>query len=142
MTYPGAKLVPVVAMASDKDHAGFAKEFFLGGQQLEVVCLMEVDIAGDKYRTASASMLKVSWLNASKEQGVVIAHVFQGLSNGWSLESARESNGTILVAESSLTSSLRIAGQILDARRGDGQGIIVMTRSLHIVSSVLSSTNG
>ncbi|GAB2221941.1 hypothetical protein Droror1_Dr00013137 [Drosera rotundifolia] len=142
MTYPKAKLVLVVAMASDKDHAGFAKEFFSGGQQLEAVCLTEVDVAGDKYRTASASMLKVSWLNASKEQGAVIAHVFQGLTNGWSLESARESNGTILVAESSLTSSLRIAGQILDARRGDGQGIIVITGSLHIVSSVLSSADG
>ncbi|KAL9255143.1 Dihydrofolate synthetase-like protein [Drosera capensis] len=121
MTYPEAKLVLVVAMASDKDHAGFAKECLSEGQQLEAVCLTEVDVAGDKYRTTSASILKDSWLKASKEQGAKIAHVFQGLTNGWSLESAREANATILVAESSLMSSLRMTGQILDARRGDGQ---------------------
>ncbi|GAB2293975.1 hypothetical protein Dimus_028189 [Dionaea muscipula] len=112
-----ARLVLVVAMASDKDHVGFAREFLSAGHQLEAVCLTEVDVAGDKHRTTPASVLKDCWFRASKEQD---ARFFKDLS----VRSAgtKGNDGTILVAESSLTTCLRIGGEILEARRGDRTG--------------------
>ncbi|XP_065626274.1 dihydrofolate synthetase [Quercus suber] len=47
MTFGVAPLALVVAMASDKDHIGFAREFLSGGE-LEAVLLTEGDIAGGK----------------------------------------------------------------------------------------------
>nr|XP_017218991.1 PREDICTED: dihydrofolate synthetase isoform X2 [Daucus carota subsp. sativus] len=46
MTFPKARLVLVVAMASDKDHISFAKEL-LQVRQLEAVVLADVSVAGD-----------------------------------------------------------------------------------------------
>ncbi|GMH19622.1 hypothetical protein Nepgr_021463 [Nepenthes gracilis] len=125
MAFPEARLALVVAMAIDKDHLGFAKEFLSAGQRPEAVCLTEVDVAGDRVRTTSASMLRNCWIKASKEAGVDIIHdgmaEYQFLIEDLSVRSA----STILVAERSLTASLRIADQILEARRGEQSGIII-----------------
>ncbi|KAB1204980.1 Folylpolyglutamate synthase [Morella rubra] len=145
MTFPEAPLALVVAMASDKDHGGFAREFLSGGR-LEAVCLTEADIAGGKSRTIPASVLKDCWIQASKELGIAIADTRvakfregfedQVVCSGNNLE-----HGTIL-AESSLIASFKVANQILRERRGNRSGIIVVTGSLHVVSMVLAALNG
>lgn len=67
---------------------------------------------------------------------------YQELTKVPTLNSNSKSDMTILAAESSLTSCLRMGNQILKARLGDESGIIVVTGSLHIVSSVLSFVRG
>ncbi|KAI3826177.1 hypothetical protein L1987_00222 [Smallanthus sonchifolius] len=64
ITYPDGKLVFVVAMASDKDHQAFAREL-LAVKQVDGVFLTEVSIAGDQFRTASLSLLRDRWIQAS-----------------------------------------------------------------------------
>ncbi|PSS32343.1 Dihydrofolate synthetase [Actinidia chinensis var. chinensis] len=141
MTFPKAKLVLVVAMASDKDHLGFAREL-LSVRKLEAVFLTEVDIAGDKSRMTSASILKDCWVQASKVVGVNILEYgiveCQNLLEDQSVHSAVEPESKIiLITESSLMNSMQIGNQILRARTRNQSGIIVVTGSLHIVSSVL-----
>jgi len=143
MTFGEAPLALVVAMASDKDHVGFAREFLSGGE-LEAVLLTEADIAGGKSRTTSASLLRDCWIQASKELGIDIVHdgttksreVFNNLLV---CSASKLENGTILSAESSLMASLKATNQILRERAGDQSGIIVVTGSLHIVSMVLAA---
>lgn len=48
-------------------------------------------------------------------------------------------NKTILAAEASVLSSMMIANQILSHNMEKGSGIIIVTGSLHIVSSVLAT---
>ncbi|KAG5533859.1 hypothetical protein RHGRI_027901 [Rhododendron griersonianum] len=143
MTFPKARLVLVVAMASDKDHSGFAREL-LSTRKLEAVFLTEVDIAGDKSRMTFASVLKDCWIQASKEVGVDIVddgvQDFRSSLDDQSVHSVdKPESKTILATESSLKISMRVGNQILRARMGDQPGIIVVTGSLHIVSSVLRS---
>ncbi|KAL4594904.1 hypothetical protein ACB092_12G053200 [Castanea dentata] len=146
MTFGKAPLALVVAMASDKDHVGFAREFLSGGE-LEVVLLTEADIAGGKSRTTSASLLRDCWIQASKELGIDIVHdgttksreVFNNLLV---CSATKLENGTIFAAESSLMASLKATNQILRERTGNQSGIIVVTGSLHIVSMVLAALSG
>lgn len=148
MTFPKAKLVLVVAMASDKDHLGFAREL-LSVRKLEAIFLTEVDIAGDKARMTPASLLKDSWIQASKEAGINILNygvsVCRKLLEDQPVHFANElESKTILSAEMSLMDAMRFGNKILRARTaGDDQsGIIVVTGSLHIVSSVLGFIQG
>ncbi|KAL4594901.1 hypothetical protein ACB092_12G052900 [Castanea dentata] len=146
MTFGEAPLALVVAMASDKDHVGFAREFLSGGE-LEVVLLTEAAIAGGKSRTTSASLLRDCWIQASKELGIDIVHddttksreVFNNLVV---CSTSKLENGTILATESSLMASLKATNQILRERTGNQSGIIVVTGSLHIVSMVLAALSG
>ncbi|KAK7809470.1 dihydrofolate synthetase [Quercus suber] len=94
MTFGVAPLALVVAMASDKDHIGFAREFLSGGE-LEA---------------------------ASKELGIDIVHdgttKSREVFNNLLVCSARKlENGTILAAESSLVASLKATNQILRESR-------------------------
>nr|POF15664.1 dihydrofolate synthetase [Quercus suber] len=146
MTFGVAPLALVVAMASDKDHVGFAREFLSGGE-LVAVLLTEADIAGGKSRTTSASLLRDCWIQASKELGNDIVHdgmiKSREVFNNLLVCSARKlENGTILAAESSLMASLKATNQILRERAGNQSGIIVVTGSLHIVSMVLAALTG
>ncbi|KAK8473098.1 hypothetical protein PHAVU_001G060700 [Phaseolus vulgaris] len=145
MTFPKAPLIFVVAMASDKDHVGFAREILLGGH-VETVLLTEAAIAGGVTRTTSASLLRDSWIKASDELGIGIFH--DGMAEYNELidqpvgsESNLGDGMTILATESSLKSSLRTANKIL-TRRGEEKGVIVFTGSLHIAASVLASLSG
>ncbi|GAV66233.1 Mur_ligase_M domain-containing protein [Cephalotus follicularis] len=145
MTFPQARLVLVVAMASDKDHLAFAREF-LSGRQLEAVLLTEASIAGGNSRTTSSSLLRDLWIQASQELGISVilegTVEYQHLVENQLLDSGRETeHKTILAAEKSLEVSMKVASQILRLRNGDGSGIIVVTGSLHIVSLVLASLN-
>ena len=111
-------------------------------RKLEAVFLTEVDIAGDKSRMTSASVLKDCWVQASKEVGVNILEYgsveCQNLLEDQSVHSAVEPESkTILTTESSLMNSMQVGNRILRARTRDQSGIILVTGSLHIVSSVL-----
>ncbi|KAL5071159.1 hypothetical protein RYX36_022046 [Vicia faba] len=143
MAFPKARLAFVVAMACDKDHAGFAREI-LSGAYVETVILTEAAVAGAVTRITPASLLRDSWIKASEELGVAIFH--EGMTEYRELLEEQPVNSdsnlsdgkTILATESSLKDCLRVASEILNRRR-DEKSVIVITGSLHIVSSVLAS---
>ncbi|KAJ9539606.1 hypothetical protein OSB04_026112 [Centaurea solstitialis] len=140
ITHPKAPLVFVVAMASDKDHRAFAREL-LAVRQPDAVLLTEVSIAGDRNRTASWSLLKDRWIEASNELGVRFCEL--GVNeHRESLKdrSARSDEHDMLVLSGgSLIESMKVAGEILGSRSKGRSGILVVTGSLHVVSSILSS---
>ncbi|KAJ4705886.1 Folylpolyglutamate synthase [Melia azedarach] len=143
MTFPEARLALVVAMASDKDHLAFAREF-LSGRKLEAVLLTEADVAGGKTRVTSASLLRDRWFQASKELGVSTVHEgmaeYRELLEDPSIYSpAVSEHKTLLAAEKSLELSMKMANRILQRRTEKELGILVVTGSLHIVSSTLAS---
>lgn len=142
MTFPEAGLTLVVAMASDKDHLGFARECLSGGHVNGVV-LTEASIAGSKSRTTAASLLRNCWIQASKELGIDVLHdemsEHQDLSVDQLICLSKLGNKPILAAEASFQASLNTANQILRGRTGDRLGIVVITGSLHIVSLVLAT---
>ncbi|KAL2316895.1 hypothetical protein Fmac_030771 [Flemingia macrophylla] len=149
MAFPKARLVFVVAMASDKDHVGFAREI-LSGVHVEIVLLTEVSIAGGVTRTTPVSLLRDSWIKASDELCMGIVHdgmtKYSELLNEHPAGSESnlgdgESRKTILATESSLKGCLKTANKIL-TKRGDEKGVIVFTGSLHIAASVLASPDG
>ncbi|MBA0657314.1 hypothetical protein Goklo_009608 [Gossypium klotzschianum] len=144
-TFPDSRLAIVVAMASDKDHLAFAKEF-LSGKQLEAVFLTEADIAGGTSRTTSATALRDCWIQASRELGIEVLHDrmtrYRELFEDNFISSTRDSkHETIVAAQNSLSDSLRFANEILRERTRNELGILVVTGSLHIVSLVLASLN-
>ncbi|XP_041015251.1 dihydrofolate synthetase isoform X2 [Juglans microcarpa x Juglans regia] len=146
MTFPEASLALVVAMASDKDHIGFAREFLSAGERFRAVFLTEADIAGGRSRTTPASLLRDCWIQASKELGVPIVHNRSAKSeedfeDQFVSSASKAECGTILAADSSLNVSLKIANQILRERSGNGRSVIMVTGSLHIVSMVLAALN-
>jgi len=112
------------------------------GLKLEAVFLTEVNIAGDKCRTASALLLKGSWSKVCMDLGIEFVHE-ETIDNLQSLDASAHpslnSNKLILTADSSIPNCLKAAHRILKARTGEQSGIIVVTGSLHIVSSVLDS---
>ncbi|KAL9240516.1 hypothetical protein vseg_014724 [Gypsophila vaccaria] len=139
--YEDSALVLVVAMASDKDHIGFAREL-LTGLSFEAIFLTEVNIAGGKSRTISASFLRDIWLKACSERGVEFTKediMYDLTSLDVSVPSTGTSAKMILTAASPVLSCLRAGHKILQARTRKKPGIIVVTGSLHIVSSVLAS---
>lgn len=111
------RLVFVVAMASDKDHVSFAKEL-LSGLRPEAVVLTEADIGGGKVRSTACSVLKESWIKAADELG----------------------SGFMEASENkTVCSSLKLAYKILKHNATGDAGMVIVTGSLHIVSSVLAS---
>lgn len=133
MAFPDARVALVVAMASDKDHLAFAREF-LSGLQLEAVFLTEADIAGGKSRTASASLLIDCWIQASEELGINTLH--DGMEKKREL---LEENKIILATEKSPEGAMKAANETLRRRAGNRSSVIVVTGSLHVVSLLLAS---
>ncbi|XP_058100229.1 dihydrofolate synthetase isoform X2 [Magnolia sinica] len=148
MAYPDAPLVLVVAMACDKDHLAFARQL-LSGRRPEVIMLTEVSIAGSKTRTTSASSLKEAWVQAAEELGVDFSDIGVGgheklLDDQRSCSTGPLKCNPVLMIRcemASVTDSMKVANQLLKSRAKDQSGLIVVTGSLHIVSSVLASLN-
>ncbi|KAL0737248.1 hypothetical protein Bca4012_013458 [Brassica carinata] len=111
------RLVFVVAMASDKDHVSFAKEL-LSGVRPEAVVLTEADIAGGKVRSTACSVLKESWIKAADELGLGFMEASE---------------------DKTVFGSLKLAYEILKHNTNGEAGMVIVTGSLHIVSSVLAS---
>ncbi|XP_052205466.1 dihydrofolate synthetase isoform X2 [Diospyros lotus] len=144
MIVPKAKLILVVAMASDKDHLGFAREL-LSVKNLEAIFLTEVEIAGDKSRMTSTALLKDCWIKASEEIGATlldygVADMEKLLQQSVVHSAGGPDHQPILTIETSVVASMRAGDGILRAKAGNQSGIIVVTGSLHIVSSVLGFT--
>ncbi|XP_057774259.1 dihydrofolate synthetase isoform X2 [Salvia miltiorrhiza] len=140
MAFSDARLVLVVAMANDKDHTGFARALLSLGC-LEAVCFTEVDIAGHRSRTTSSSSLKCSWIKACREMGVGFLDC-RTANHKWIEDQHPESSRKmgsefILLLEGSLVDSIRFGHEVLGTTSATGNGIIVVTGSLHIVSAVL-----
>ncbi|PWA95404.1 folylpolyglutamate synthetase family protein [Artemisia annua] len=136
IAYPEARLVFVVAMASDKDHQAFAREL-LAVKQVDAILLTEVSIAGDRYRTASLSLLRDRWIQASNELGIRFSEV--GIEAYSKLLKDQSNDSTLLFSSSSLAESMRIGDEILRSKGRDRPCLLVVTGSLHVVSSVLCS---
>lgn len=118
---------------------------FITSLCFEAVILTEVDIAGGKSRSASALFLKDIWKNACMELGT--EYIVEDDANNLKpldtlVHSTGDSNKMILVAENSLINCLTAGNKILKARTGDRSRIIVVTGSLHVVSSILASIRG
>ncbi|XP_076916264.1 dihydrofolate synthetase-like [Bidens hawaiensis] len=141
MIHPDAKLVFVVAMAGDKDHQAFARELLALKHQVDAIFLTEVNIAGDRYRTASLSLLRDSWIQVSNDLGIKLSEYgveeYEELLKNQSGKSAEHS--TLLFSSRSVVESMRIGDTILKSKVNDRPGLFVVTGSLHIVSSVLCS---
>ncbi|KAF8118579.1 hypothetical protein N665_0004s0060 [Sinapis alba] len=113
------RLVFVVAMASDKDHVSFAKKLLSGVRRPEAVVVTEADIGGGKVRSTACSVLKESWIKAADELGFGFMEASE---------------------EKTVFGSLKLAYEILkDNTTGGEEGMVIVTGSLHIVSSVLAS---
>ncbi|CAI0454242.1 unnamed protein product [Linum tenue] len=144
MAFPDAELAFIVAMARDKNHVAFAKEI-LSARRLAAVFLTEAEIAGGKSRTTSAEWLRDQWLQACKEVGIksvqdIVPEEHHQMCSSAMRESMESS--THLVAEKSLAVAVQAAGGILGRRTSAGKkrpGVVVITGSLHAVSSVLRS---
>ncbi|KAK9914417.1 hypothetical protein M0R45_038198 [Rubus argutus] len=145
MAFPQARLTLVVAMASDKDHLGFAREFLSGGNLDGVLCT-EAGIAGGKSRTTAASVLRNCWIQASKELGLDVVHdgmkEYQDSSIDQLVSLSKLETRPLLAAVPSFQDSMKIANQIHRGRTRDQFGIAVITGSLHIVSLTLATLHG
>ncbi|CAI0388250.1 unnamed protein product [Linum tenue] len=144
MAFPDAELAFVVAMARDKNHVAFAKEI-LSARRLAAVFLTEAEIGGGKSRTTSAEWLRDQWLQACEEVGTKSVQEIVPEEHHPTCSSAmRESmeSSTHLAAEKSLAVAVQAAGAILKRRTSAGKkrsSVVVITGSLHAVSSVLRS---
>ncbi|KAK1432280.1 hypothetical protein QVD17_09175 [Tagetes erecta] len=139
IAYPDAKLVFVVAMASDKDHQAFASEL-LAAKQVDAIFLTEVSIAGDRYRTTSLSLLRDGWIQASNELGIKLSEYrVEEYNELLQNQSGKSADGTLLFNSHSVSESMRIGDEILKSKGTYRQCLLVVTGSLHIVSSVLCS---
>ncbi|XP_004308011.1 PREDICTED: probable dihydrofolate synthetase [Fragaria vesca subsp. vesca] len=145
MIFPESRLTVVVAMANDKDHLGFAREFLSGGHLEGVICT-EANIAGGKSRTTAASMLRNCWIQASKELGLDIDHDQMTDCQDFSMDQlvglSTSEKRPLLAAVPSFQDSLKIANQIFRGRTRDQSHITVITGSLHVVSLTLATLNG
>ncbi|XP_074291663.1 dihydrofolate synthetase-like isoform X2 [Silene latifolia] len=113
-------LVLVVAMASDKDHVGFAKEFLIG-LSFEAIFLTEVNIAGDKSRTTSALILRDIWAEACSNLGVKFTPenaMYDLKSLDGSFPCTGNSTKMILGAANLVISCLKAGHKILQERKG------------------------
>ncbi|KAH9618710.1 hypothetical protein KSS87_020868, partial [Heliosperma pusillum] len=122
-------LVLVVAMASDKDHVGFAWEF-LTGLSFEAIFLTEVNIAGDKSRTTSALFLRDIWAEACSNLGVKFTpenSTYDLKLLDASVPCTGNSTTTILGASSSVIRCLKASHKVLQERKGKQPGTIVVT---------------
>ncbi|KAJ4950826.1 hypothetical protein NE237_027658 [Protea cynaroides] len=142
MTHPHAPLALVVAMASDKDHLAFAREL-LSAIHPEVVVTTEVSIAGAGSRTTSASLLKDAWIQASMELGTGFVDIgsrdyMKFLENHTGCSVGASKHEPVLAAVNSVEDAMKAANRILRMRAGDQSGVIIVTGSLHVVSSILS----
>ena len=110
-------------------------------KQVDAILLTEVSIAGDRYRTASLSLLRDRWIQASNELGIRFSEVgieaYRKLLKDISAEQPNDS--TLLFSSSSLMESMRIGDEILRSKGRDRPCLLVVTGSLHIVSSMLCS---
>ncbi|KAK1321514.1 Folylpolyglutamate synthase [Acorus calamus] len=142
MAYPDGPFALVIAMASDKDHVGFAKQL-LSGLRPGLILLTEVSIAGGKSRMEPASSLKDTWVRAALDLSICFSDIGMVECDrplpDMSSYPARDGATLIMGCEAlSVQESVKVAGDLIRPRTGSQTGLVVVTGSLHIVSSVLA----
>lgn len=109
--------------------------------------LTEVDVSGGRTRTTSSISLRNCWVRALEELGTGILHDKMPEDRELSADlfggspSMELEGRTILASGYSLADSMNIANAILGRKLSKDSGVIVVTGSLHAVSSVLQSLN-
>ncbi|XP_020576788.1 dihydrofolate synthetase [Phalaenopsis equestris] len=137
----------VVSMGTDKDHMAFAMQL-LTGRKPDVIILTEAMIAGSRSRTASASNLKATWFRAAENLGMSVLDL--GTMEDWKASGFPETfpalinnnvSQVLLMAlpNALVGDSMKLAEELLRYRTGKKPHLIVVTGSLHIVSSVLAA---
>lgn len=117
------------------------------GRRPELILLTEVSIAGGRSRIALASTLKEAWTKALLESGADLVDI--GIMDD---EKAIEDHGSCSLITSdpnkmmlascknaSILDSVKLADQLLKSRSRDQPALIVITGSLHVVSSLLAA---
>lgn len=139
--HPDGLLVLLVAMASDKDHVAFARQL-LSGRRPDMVLLTEVNIAGGKSRSTPASTLKDSWLRCALELGLDtldLGIISKEKTGSYLLGSKPKEPIVLAISEdASVCDSVKLADCLLQSRDTNKSGLIVVTGSLHVASSLLS----
>uniref|UniRef100_A0ACD5X2A2 Uncharacterized protein n=1 Tax=Avena sativa TaxID=4498 RepID=A0ACD5X2A2_AVESA len=144
-------LALIIGMADDKEHLAFAAQL-LSGRRPNVVLLTKVRIAGGTARSMPASALKDIWLGVAHDQGIQCADIGSiavdespdSISHLAAASSLRSDKPTLLIgcAYAPVSCDLMKAAscllqQGLGAEGGTRRGLICVTGSLHMVSSVL-----
>ncbi|KAJ4818404.1 Folylpolyglutamate synthase [Rhynchospora pubera] len=130
-------LALVVAMASDKDHFSFAKQL-LSGRKPDVVLLTEVTVAGGKSRSISALDLKDIWMKAAQDVGI---DIFDLDVISPELEEVPNTSRPVFAVCSNtpIRNIIAVASKLIQTRgKRDESGLVCVTGSLHLVSSLLS----
>ncbi|CAL9120943.1 unnamed protein product [Musa acuminata var. zebrina] len=143
---PDGVLGFLVAMASDKDHLAFARQL-LSGRRPELILLTEVSIAGGRSRIALASTLKEAWTKALLESGADLVDVGimddeKAIEDHDSCSLITSDPNEVMLAScenASIVDSVKLADQLLKSRSRDQPALIVVTGSLHVVSSLLAA---
>ena len=104
---------------------------------------MEVSIAGAKSRTASVLLLKDTWKRAALELDIEVSmgsESFLEDQSGCSHLIPKHGHVVLISNEmGTVEDSMLVAYQLLRGRMDGPKGLIVVTGSFHLVSSVLAS---
>uniref|UniRef100_A0A0D9Y1K6 Mur ligase central domain-containing protein n=1 Tax=Leersia perrieri TaxID=77586 RepID=A0A0D9Y1K6_9ORYZ len=143
---PRGPLALVVGMANDKEHFAFAEQL-LSGPRPDIVLLMEASIAGGRSRSMSVSSLKEVWMAAAHSQGISYSDIGTITSIEAPIIASRpaasrssSSDKPMLIGCSSAPFSrdlIRVASRLIQSQADGDAGLICVTGSLHLVSSVL-----
>jgi len=146
MAYPDKPLAFVVAMANDKNHSAFAHQL-LSGALPKVAILTEVSVAGGNSRTTTAASLSKIWTEIAGERNLSVID-WSEIQNNSSTINCSDQNlrssftdqpGLLLAKETeSVEHALKKASKLLELVSNQSSGIICVTGSLHVVSTVIS----
>lgn len=152
---PEGPLALIIGMADDKEHLAFAAQL-LSGRRPDVVLLTEARIAGGNARSMPASSLRDIWVGVAHDQGIECADI--GAVTGDRVDDLAAAAAAAVSSGDSKPAPLLIgcgdapfSGDLMKAasrlllllprgRRADGgvrRGLVCVTGSLHMVSSVL-----
>lgn len=146
MAYPDKPLAFVVAMANDKDHSAFAHEL-LSGALPKVVVFTEVSVAGGNSRTTTAASLSRIWTQIAGERNLSVIDWTETQNNcssitrsNQNLQSSFTDQPGLLVSKQSesVENAVKKANELLELVSNQSSGIICVTGSLHVVSTVIS----
>ncbi|XP_057840201.2 dihydrofolate synthetase isoform X1 [Cryptomeria japonica] len=145
MLYPDKLLAFVIAMANDKDHSSFA-DHLISGARPNVAIFTEVSVAGGNIRTTPASSLLSTWMHIAQGHNFLVTEMAEkqiyNLPDDFSDPNSQRTfpdKPCLLVAkEPDFVEAVKRAGNLLKLLNNECSGIICVTGSLHLVSTVIS----
>ncbi|CAM6103318.1 unnamed protein product [Calypogeia fissa] len=153
--FPEEYVAMVVAMASDKDHQGFARAI-LEGTEPKIIVTTSVDVAGSLKRSTSSTSLKSSFTRAGKELNMTVldglesdhmsrseTHVLSSRASECTADSgemrSQRTEQLLLVEEAdSIQLAIAKAAQLILELNRNRPGVICITGSLHAVATAMS----